>query len=50
MGWTPQSLTYGGGIIAVGYQPDAGSVNQSTMSVNIDLVQDSIYLYATATA
>lgn len=47
VGWTPQSLTYGGGIIAVGYQPDAGSQNQNTLSVNVDFVQDSIYLYAT---
>jgi hypothetical protein len=48
VGWTPQSLTYGGGIIAVGYQPDAGSDNQNIVSVNVDLVQDAIYLYGTA--
>ncbi len=45
VGFTPSGLTYAAGILTVTYIPDAGSEIQSTMSVNFDFTQDSIYLY-----
>lgn len=45
-GFTPSGLGYGGGIVVVTYTPDAGSQIQSSLAVNVDFVQDSVYLYA----
>ena len=49
IGYTPAGLSYGGGVIAVNYTPDAGASPQGGMAVNLDFTLDSVYLYAVAT-
>jgi hypothetical protein len=44
IGFTPTGLSYGGGILAVTYTPDAGSTIQSAMTVNVDFTGDGVYL------
>jgi hypothetical protein len=45
IGFTPSGLSYAAGVLAVTYLPDAGSTIQSSLAVNMDFVQDMVYLY-----
>jgi hypothetical protein len=49
IGFTPTGLSYAAGVLVVTYVPDAGSAVQSTLAVNIDFVQDGVYLYVAVT-
>jgi hypothetical protein len=44
-GFKPASLEYASGRIVVNYNPDPGSQSPSAMSVTLDFVNDSSYLY-----
>ena len=49
VGFTPSGLSYAAGVLTLTYAPDAGSVVQSALAVNIDFVQDEVYLYVAVT-
>lgn len=45
IGFTPTGLSYAAGILVVVYAPDAGSLDQSALAVNLDFTQDGAYLF-----
>jgi hypothetical protein len=45
IGFTPVGLSYGAGILVVNCSPDPGSSIQGNLAINVDFVQDAVYLY-----
>lgn len=49
IGFTPESLTYAGGVLTVLGMPDPGSTIQSMLAVSLDFVNDTAYLEVAVT-
>lgn len=44
IGFKPSSVQYANGIVSVTLKPDAGSTNQSTVTIHMDFSGDRVYL------